>query len=64
MSCMDNNKFWQWFLENEDRFFSIEDDVTQDFNALFNELKKINESISVEFGPVGAPSVRIVAASP
>ena len=55
---MDNNKFWQWFLENEDRIFNIEDDMISTFDAISIELKKINEDISVDFGPVGVDGVR------
>lgn len=55
---MSNKKFWRWFLENEDLLFNIEDNATQLFDALSVELQKINDSVSVEFGPVGVDWVR------
>ena len=53
-----NNNFWLWFLENEDALFNIDDDATQIFHAMSFELQKVDESISIEFGPVDSVGIR------
>ncbi|QQS36511.1 MAG: hypothetical protein IPM56_00740 [Ignavibacteriales bacterium] len=44
--------FWNWFIKNESRIFSFESNQEKIFNELSRELKKINKSLTFEFGPV------------
>jgi len=45
-------RFWRWFLDNEDRLFIYE--VNQDalFDELAAQLREVDEDLTFEFGPV------------
>jgi hypothetical protein len=46
------NTFWDWFLENEDRLFTFESSQEALFDELAVHLRKIDEDLTFEFGPV------------
>ena len=44
--------FWNWFEQNGELLFNFEDDIENVFDLLENELHKINEHLTFEFGPI------------
>ena len=44
--------FWKWFQKNETSLFSFETNQAVVFDRLGTEMKKVNESLTFEFGPV------------
>ena len=44
--------FWTWFQTNQDRLFSFEQDREKRFDELTNALRKVDENLTFEFGPV------------
>ncbi len=45
-------KFWKWFQKNEDVLFNFEEDRENIFDALGNEMRKVNQDLTFEFGPI------------
>jgi len=43
-------KFWEWFEENCEVIFNLKNDFEINFNLLSNELKKIDENLTFDFG--------------
>lgn len=46
------SSFWTWFSQNEARYFVLENDMEACFDALSEELSKVNPELTFEFGPV------------
>jgi len=44
--------FWNWFTKNESRIYDFESNQDKIFNELSKELRKINSSLTFEFGPI------------
>jgi len=45
-------KFWEWFLRNEQMLFHFEKDQELIFDKLATEMAKINGNLTFEFGPI------------
>ncbi len=45
-------RFWAWFQKNEDRLFTFERDQEKTSDALATEMRKVDKSLTFEFGPV------------
>jgi hypothetical protein len=45
-------KFWRWFVEHSEELFNFENDQERVFNELSAQLKKIDENLTFEFGPI------------
>ena len=45
--------FWKWFAANEARLFSFEQNQEAIFDELGERMKRVNEDLTFEFGPVG-----------
>lgn len=45
-------KFWNWFTNNEEQIFHFENNQDQVFNSLDQALKTVNKYLTFEFGPV------------
>ncbi|MBI2484268.1 hypothetical protein HYV71_03740 [Candidatus Uhrbacteria bacterium] len=45
-------KFWKWFVANEQMLFSFQENQDQVFDMLTSELSKVNKNLTFEFGPV------------
>ncbi|MDR3110411.1 MAG: hypothetical protein LBU65_12135 [Planctomycetaceae bacterium] len=45
-------EFWKWFENNSEMVFNFENDMEKTFDLLGNELKKIDENLTFEFGPI------------
>ena len=45
-------EFWNWFQQNEERLFMGGSDSAAAYEALGTELKKVDESLTYEFGPL------------
>jgi hypothetical protein len=46
------SSFWNWFSQNEARYFVLENDLEACFDALSEELRKVHQDLTFEFGPV------------
>jgi hypothetical protein len=46
------NDFWNWFVNNNELIFNFENDEENIFDLLSDELHKIDENLTFEFGPV------------
>jgi hypothetical protein len=44
--------FWNWFEQNSELIFSFEADAENIFTLLENELGKVDENLTFEFGPI------------
>ena len=44
--------FWAWFTVNEERYFHFENNQDELFASLNSHLKKIDQNLTFEFGPV------------
>lgn len=44
--------FWTWFSKNDDALFHFEKNQEKVFDALAAEMKKVDSSLTFEFGPV------------
>jgi hypothetical protein len=44
-------QFWNWFVENENSLFDFEMDQERVFGRLSEELEKIDQNLTFEFGP-------------
>jgi hypothetical protein len=44
--------FWKWFAANEQRLFTFETDQEATFDALAEQLRRVNDDLTFEFGPV------------
>lgn len=44
--------FWGWFSKNDGMLFSFEKDQEKIFDRLAAEMKKVNSSLTFEFGPI------------
>lgn len=45
-------QFWNWFEKNQEMIFSFEKDRDNVFNKLAIQMKKVNEDLTFEFGPI------------
>jgi len=45
-------KFWEWFENNEERLFHFEREREAIFDKLSHEMKNVNPDLTFEFGPV------------
>jgi hypothetical protein len=45
-------RFWSWFIENQDRLFSFEDDQDNIFHAIHNNLARIHPNLVFEISRV------------
>jgi hypothetical protein len=45
-------KFWKWFVEHPEELFNFEDNQERVFSQLGTQLKKIDENLTFEFGPI------------
>ena len=53
MSNLEKYKiFWDWFEENSKLIFHFETDVEHTFGLLRKEIKKVDENLEFEFGPI------------
>ena len=53
MSNLEKYKiFWDWFEENSELIFHFETDVEHTFGLLRKEIKKVDENLEFEFGPI------------
>jgi hypothetical protein len=46
------SNFWKWFKDNSQLIFDFEKSQEQIFDLLGNELNKIDENLTFEFGPI------------
>ena len=46
-----NKRFWEWFTQNSDIYFSVEDNQDALFDELHERLQKISKFACFEFGP-------------
>ena len=44
--------FWDWFTENSEQIFNFETDVEHTFALLREAIKKVDENLEFEFGPI------------
>jgi len=44
--------FWNWFQKNDTSLFNFEKDQEKTFDRLATEMKKVNPSLTFEFGPI------------
>lgn len=44
-------RFWQWFQENESNLFDFERDQERMFDRLITEMHRVNPNLTFEFGP-------------
>lgn len=45
-------RFWKWFQKNEEVLFNFEEDRENIFDALGSEMRKVNQDLTFEFGPI------------
>ena len=45
-------KFWNWFVENEERLFGIRDGQEPVFKELAAAIRKVHPDVTFEFGPI------------
>ncbi len=45
-------EFWEWFMDNEERFFKIEENLNARLSELNTELGRVNSKLCVEPSPV------------
>jgi hypothetical protein len=55
-------KFWQWFVANEDRLFHFERNQEKVFAALSNQLKMVDPDLCFEFGPADGSREFVISA--
>ena len=46
------DKFWDWFVENEERIFGVRDGQEPVFKELVTAIREVNPEMTFEFGPV------------
>ena len=52
------NKFWNWFINNQDMLFNFEKDTETVFEKLSFQMNKVNSDLTFEFGPIQASGKR------
>ena len=55
---MDTDQFWRWFSENENTLYGFEDDVESVFDAIAQELVKVDENVTFEISTPDASGKR------
>jgi len=48
---MKEQKFWNWFSENQNLYFDFEQNQAELFDRLHKKLNEVNENITFEFSP-------------
>ncbi len=51
-------KFWKWFVKNQDMLFEFEEDRENIFDKLASEMNKVHPNLTFEFGPVLETGIR------
>ncbi len=46
------DKFWSWFQDNDNKLFHFEQDQDAVFDELSEQLVKVNDNLTFEFGPI------------
>jgi len=46
------DRFWEWFIKNDERIFHFEKNQNRIFTELGKSLAKINKYLTFEFGPI------------
>ena len=55
---MDTEQFWSWFVENEHTIFDFEDNVETVFNAIAQELVKVDDNVTFELSSINEAGKR------